>query len=74
MCFARGASSKLAQQYVDGHVAGALQSLQEVEKGVVTAEAGGVPIVEPMERGLGLGSLVAVGALIAVGIIISDLI
>lgn len=69
-----GASSKLAQDYVENHVAAAVADLKDIEKGIVTTEAAGINVREPMEKGIGLGGLLAVGALIAVGIVIADLI
>lgn len=69
-----GASAKFAQDHVDSHITQVLDEVKEAEKNVVTVEAGGIPVIEPMEKGMGPGGLLAIGTLIAVGIIIADLI
>lgn len=69
-----GATAKLAQDHVDSHVAEALGELEEAERGIVSTEAAGIPVIEPVEKGFGIGGLIAVGTLIAVGIIVADLI
>lgn len=69
-----GASARLAEDHLASHTQDILDSIKEVEKSIVTTEAGSIPVVEPMERGIGVGGLLAVGALIAVGIIVADLI
>ena len=70
-----GASAKLAEEHVQSHTTKILDEIATAEKGIVSNEAGSVPVFEPMEKGLGgVGGLLAVGALVAVGIIIADLI
>jgi hypothetical protein len=69
-----GASAKLAEDHVASHTTQLLDEIKEAEKNVVSVEAGNIPVVEPMEKGLGAGGLLAVGALVAIGIIIADLI
>jgi hypothetical protein len=69
-----GATAKLAQDHVDSHVAEAVKDIEEVERGIVSTEASGIPVIEPADKQFGIGGLIAVGTLIAVGIIVADLI
>jgi len=70
-----GASAKLAEDHVQSHTQKILDEIADAERGIVSNEAGSVPVLEPMEKGLGgIGGLLAVGALVAVGVIIADLI
>jgi hypothetical protein len=62
-----------ASRHLDGHMAGLDQDVSGLEKAVVTAEAGSVPVVEPYERtsqtvttivvagGIGLVILIVIG-------------
>lgn len=68
-----GAKSKLSEDHVAAHIEPIKASLENIERSVVSGEAGSVPVIEPMERGFGWGSLLAVGALVAVGFLIVDL-
>lgn len=70
-----GAASKLAEEHLEGHVQSIKEAIADIERDVVSVEAGSVPVTEPMERGvgLGIGGLVALATLIAVGIVIAEI-
>jgi hypothetical protein len=59
------------QKYLDMHLASVTQMLQNAEKGVVQAEAGSVPVLEPYEKGPSTGTIVAgIGVAAGIGILI----
>ncbi len=59
------------QKYLDTHLASVTVMLQNAEKGVVQAEAGSVPVIEPYERGLSTGTIMAgVGVAAGIGILL----
>lgn len=59
------------QAYLDMHLASAAALLQSAEKGVVEAEAGSVPVLEPSERGPSTTTLViGIGAVAGIGVLL----
>jgi hypothetical protein len=69
-----GAKTRLSEEHLEGRVLSITESIKDAERGIVTHEAGSVPVIEPMEKGLGIGGLLALGALVVVGVIIADLV
>lgn len=61
----------VANQHVDSHLRAVNGPLGEAEKAVVTAEAGNVPVLEPSEKTLSKGMIVAgVGVAAGVGLLL----
>lgn len=58
------------QQYMDMHLAEASSRVQAAEQGIVGAEAGSVPVLEPAEKLSGMTIVVGVGVATGIGILL----
>jgi hypothetical protein len=60
-----------AEEHVAIHAAPIRKAVDELERSVVSAEAGAVPVIEPYERNRGtIGVVVAIGAVAVAGLIV----
>lgn len=61
----------IANQHVDAHLRGVNGPVGDAERAVVTAEAGNVPVLEPSEKTLSTGKIIAgIGVTAGIGILL----
>lgn len=58
------------QQYMDMHLGEASSRVQAAEQGIVGAEAGSVPVLEPSEKVSGMAIIAGVGAAAGIGVLL----
>lgn len=58
------------QAYLDSHASGPSAAISDVEKGVVTAEAGSVPVLEPSEKDIAVKIAIGVGLAAVAGLVL----
>jgi hypothetical protein len=58
------------QAYLDSHASGPSAAIADAEKGVVTAEAGSVPVLEPSEKDIAVKIAIGVGLVAVTGLVL----
>lgn len=64
------AHQDLVQKYMDMHLAEVQSRVQAAEQGIVQAEAGSVPVLEPAEKVSGMAIVAGVGVAAGIGILL----